>query len=87
MAGGDLGCMGGRAGPVRAARCYCAGFVVVIQSKWTIIINCNKFHARIIYIQAHASVHCALCGAGGLDDWVDRGVEGVLDNLRHVQIV
>jgi len=31
--------------------------VVVVQSKWTIIINCNKFHARIIYIQKHASVH------------------------------
>lgn len=32
----------------------CSGFVVVIQSKWTIIINCNKFHARIIYIHTSA---------------------------------
>jgi len=24
--------------------------VVVVQVEWTIIINCNKFHARTIYI-------------------------------------
>lgn len=30
--------------------------VVVVQVEWTIIINCNKFHARTIYMHSKKGI-------------------------------